>query len=125
MGKIKQDEYWNKPARIMELVSTLYYSTASKLYYGLLKEHGNSFFYVILANLSVHKENIVFLTSLNDPANHPLDNDIITSDLLAVYIRIHQNDLPGSNMAETGKYPPTNETMMVVQPTLCEWKASQ
>ena len=125
VGKIKRDANWNKPARIVELVSTLYTDPSSKLHYGFLKEHGNSIFRIISANLSVHKENSVFLSTLNDPANHPLSNEIITNHILMVYVRSHHNDLPNGPMPETDKYPPTNATMMITPPTFREWKASQ
>ena len=125
MGKVKRDASWNKPARITELISSFYTAKSSKLHYGFLQEHGNSFFRIISANLSVNKDNSVFLPSLSDPVNHPMDDTITSSDILAVYIRSHQNDLSGSPMPETGKYPPTNETMMISPPTLREWKSSQ
>ena len=35
------------------------------------------------------------------------------------------NDIVGNPMPETKKYPPINETMMVMPPTLREWKATQ
>ena len=55
VGKVKRDAFWDKPARIAELVSELYTIPSSKLYYGFLKEHGNSFYRIISANLSVIK----------------------------------------------------------------------
>ena len=60
VGKLRRDECWNKPARIIELVSSLYSITSSKLYYGFLKEHGNSFYRIISTNLSAKKNNSVF-----------------------------------------------------------------
>ena len=44
VGKIKRDDCWNKPAHIAELVSALYTNQSSKLHFGFLKEHGNSFY---------------------------------------------------------------------------------
>ena len=125
VGKVKRDECWNKPARIAELISTLYSSAASKLHFGFLKEHGNSFYRIIAANLSIHKDNSVFLAALNDPDNNKLDDEVITRDILSVFVRSHQNDLPGGPMPETGKYPPMNATMMVMPPTFREWNSTQ
>ena len=89
VGKVKRDDCWNKPAHITNFIDSLYVTPSSKLHYGFLKEHGNSFFRIISANLSVHKDNSVFLHSLNDPDNNPLDESIITKDLLSVFIRSH------------------------------------
>ena len=125
VGKVKRDSNWNKPARITELIANLYSSQTSKLHYGFLKEHGNSFFRIISANLSMHLDNSVFLPALNDPDNHPISDEIITQDVLEVFIRSHQNDLPGNPMPETNRYPPTNETMLITPPTLREWKSTQ
>ena len=70
MGKVKRDESWNKLARIAELVASLYTSKSSKLHYGFLQEHGNSFFVIIPENLSVKKDDSIFLLSLADPINN-------------------------------------------------------
>ena len=118
VGKVKRDECWNKPARIAELVSSLYSNTTSKLHFGFLKEHGNSFYRIVAANVSVHKDNSVFLPTLNDPENHPLSNEIITKDILSIFIRSHQNDLPGGLMLETAD-------MMVMPPAFKEWNGTQ
>ena len=75
--------------------------------------------------MSVHKDNSVFLPTLNDPENHPLSNEIITKDILSIFIHSHQNDLPGGPMPETGKYPPMNADMMVMPPTFREWNGTQ
>ena len=125
VGKVKRDECWNKPARIAELISKLYSSIGSKLYYGFLKEHGNSFYRIIAAHVSVNKDNSVFIPALNDPENHMLDDEIVTRDILSVFVRSHQNDLPGGPMPETSKYPPMNATMMVMPPTFREWSSTQ
>lgn len=119
--KVKRDACWNKPARVAELGSILYSNTLSKLYYGFLKEHSNSFIRIILAKFLVNQDNSVFLPALNDTEKHPLDNDIITHDLLLVYSCMHQSDMPGSPMPETGKYPLMNDTMLVTPPTLRKW----
>ena len=123
-GSIKRDSNWNKLSKIMDLIITLYKTTTSKLYYGFLKEHGNSFFRIISANISINKDASPFLPALNDTKT-PLSEDIIDEHLLAVYIRSHQNDIPGGPLPDTNNYPPTNETMMITPPTHCEWKASQ
>lgn len=120
VGKVKGDAYWNKSARVAELVSTLYSNTLYNLYYGFLKEHGNLLVRMILANLSVNQDNSAFLPALNNPEKHPLDKNIITCDLLLLYSQMHQNDIPGSPMQETEKYPPINDTMLVTSPTLRE-----
>ena len=125
VGAVKRDECWNKPARITDLVASLYTTNTSKLYHGFLKEHGNSFFRIISASLTIRKEASVFLPSLNNPAETPLSNEIIDAHLLAVYIRSHLNDNPAAPMPETRKFPPTNATMMVIPPTFREWKATQ
>ena len=54
-----------------------------------------------------------------------LDNGTIDKHLLHVYARSHKNDVVGGCMPETNKYPPTNETMMVVPPTLKDWRKTQ
>ena len=123
-GSVKRDDNWNKPARIMDLLSSIYKDKSSKLYYGFLNEHSHSFFRIISANLSIHKEASVFLPSLND-STIQLDEKIIDEHLLMVYTRSHQNDIPGNPMPETGKYLPTNEAMMIVPPSYKEWKATQ
>ena len=125
VGAVKRDECWNKPARITELVASLFTTNTSKLYHGFLKEHGNSFFRIISASLTIRKEASVFLPSLNNPAETPLSNEIIDTHLLAVYIRSHLNDNPEAPMPETRKFPPTNATMMIIPPTFREWKATQ
>ena len=114
-GSTKRDANWNKPTKIAEMISTLYKTTSSKLYYGFLKEHGDSFFRIISANLSIHKEASPFLPSLKD-TSIPLSEDIVDENLLAVYVCSHQNDISGSPMPETNNYPPTNEIMLVAPP---------
>ena len=118
VGKVKRDANWNKQSRVAELISELHTSTTSKLHYGFCTEHGNSFFCIILAHLSVHGDSSIFLPALNDPSNNALDNDVITREIIAVYMRTHRNDLPGSPMPETRKYPHTNESMVVTPPSL-------
>ena len=125
VGSVKRDACWNKPARISELIVSLYKNNACKLYHGFLKEHGNSFFRIISADLSIRKDASFFLPSLNDPTNHTFTDELIDTHLLATFIRSHQNDIVGGPMPETGKYPPTNEAMMVTSPTLREWKVTQ
>ena len=61
---------------------------------------------------------------MNDPLNNKLSDEIIDANLLAVFIRSHQNDLPSGLMPSTRNYPPTNETMMAIPPTEREWKES-
>ena len=89
VSKIKGDECWNKPARTVELISTLYSSTPSKLHFGFLKEYGNSFYWIITANVSVNKDNSVFLAALNDLENNTMNNDVITRDILPVFMSGH------------------------------------
>ena len=124
VGAVKRDECWNKPARVADLVAGLYKNEKGKLYHGFLKEHGNSFFKIISADLSIRKDTSAFLPFLNDPTK-PITNEFIDNSLLPIFIRSHINDIVGNPMPETKKYPPTNETMMVMPPTLCEWKATQ
>lgn len=121
VGKVKRDVCWDKPARIAELVSELYTNVTSKMYYGFLKEHGNSLYRIISVNLSVKKDNSIFLPALDDPGNNELRDEIINRDILLIFIRSHQNDLTGAPMPETKKIPPVNETMMIMPPTFGEW----
>ena len=60
VGKVKLDSKWNKLARVTELIANMYACPSSKLHYGFLKEHGNSFFRIISANLSMNQDNSVF-----------------------------------------------------------------
>ena len=55
VGSVKRDEYWNKPARITELVAVLYKSREIKLFHGFLREHGNTFYRIIAAELALKK----------------------------------------------------------------------
>lgn len=125
VGKIKRDECWNKSAHIAELILSLYSNTESKLHFAFLKEHGNSFSRIVAANVSLNKDNSVFIPKLYDPDNHPVINEIIRKDILSVFIRSHQNDLPGGPMSETGKYPTTNADMIVIPPKFREWSTTQ
>ena len=120
IGSAKRDECWNKPARVTELVLSMYKDSTSKLYHGFTQEHANSFFRIVSADLSIRKDSSVYLPSLNDSTNHPISNDIIDTNLLAVFSRSHQNDRPGCPMPCTRKFPPTNEAMIVVPPTYKE-----
>ena len=124
VGAVKRDDSWNKPARISELVAVLYKRKDCKLHHGFLKEHGNAIYRIISADLSINKDTSIYLCALNDPL-HILSNDIIDSDLLPCFIRSHSNSVVGAPMPETGKFPPTNETMMDIPPTLREWKSTQ
>ena len=83
-GSVKHDDNWNKPARIVDLLSSIYKNKFSKLYYGFLKEHPHLFFRIISANVFIHKEASVFLPSLND-STIQLDNNIIDEHLLIVF----------------------------------------
>ena len=67
VGAIKRDEYWNKPARISELIISLYKNKEGKLFHGFVKEHGNSFFRIVSADLSTRKNVSIYLPTLNDP----------------------------------------------------------
>ena len=120
MGKVKRDSNWKNPARITEIIAILYSTPLSKLHYGFLQEHGNSFFRIISANLSTNLNNYPFLTVLNKPDNHPISDQIVTRDLLTLFICSHQNNFPGDVIPETMKYLPTNETTMITAPSLCE-----
>ena len=125
VGKVKRDACWDKPARIAELVSELCTTPSSKLYYGFLKEHGNSFYRIIIAIFFVHKDNSVFLPTLDDPTNQKLTDEVITRNILSVFVLIHQNDFPGAPMPETKKCPPVNETMIDMPPTFRKWQTMQ
>ena len=122
MGPIKRDECWNRPARISKLVLSLYKNESGKLYHGFLKEHGNSFFRIVSADLSIRKNASIFLPALNDLTNHPLTDEMLDTHLLGIFMRSHMNDLPGSPVPDTGKFPPNNESMMETPPTNWEWK---
>jgi len=125
VGAIKRDECWNKPARISELIVSLYKNKEGKLFHGFVKEHGNSFFRIVSADLSIRKNASIYLPTLNDPSNHPFSDEMIDTHLLSFFMRSHMNDLPGSPLPETGKFPPTNISMMEIPPTLREWKQTQ
>jgi len=103
----------------------MYKDSTSKLYHGFTQEHANSFFRIVSADLSIRKDASIYLPTLNDATNHPITNEIIDANLLAVFSRSHQNDRPGCPMPCTRKFPPTNEAMMVVPPIFKEWKQSQ
>ena len=60
-GSVKRDANWNRPARIAELLATTYKTSSCKLYYGFLKEHGNTFYRIISAHLSLHKDASIYL----------------------------------------------------------------
>ena len=62
---------------------------------------------------------------MSDPIANKLSNKQIDKNLLYVYMKSHQNDVDGSILPETNKFPPTNETMMKLPPTLRDWKKSQ
>lgn len=125
MGKVKRDGCWNKSTRIVDLTLSLYSSSSSKVYFGFLKEHGNLFYHIISANVSVKKDKSAFLPTLNDQGIRPLDDEVITRDLLSMFVRSHQNNLPGGPMPETGKFSLMNETMMIMSPTFREWSSTQ
>ena len=120
MGSLKRDECWNKPARISKLVLLMYKDSTSKLYHGFTQEHVNSFFRIVLADLSIRKDASIYLPTLNDTTDHPITKEIIDGNLLAVFSRSHQNDRPGCMMSCTRKFPSTHESMMVVPPTFKE-----
>ena len=67
----------------------------------------------------------MFLSCLNDPTNHPVDDETIDKNLLSVFMRSHSNDTPGAPSPQTSKFPPTNLLMMEIPPTFREWKQSQ
>ena len=124
IGAAKREDSWNKPHNIINLVGAMYTARSCKLYYGFLKEHGNSFLRIISANLSIHKDASPFMQSLIDPVNNIPTDELIEEHILQIYGGTHGNDVPGY-MPETSKYPPTNEAMVKVPPTLREWKQSQ
>ena len=125
VGAVRREETWNKPQRIMQIIANHYRSTSSKLHYGFLKEHADSFFRIISANLQIHKEESVFLPLLNETGDDVLDDDVLDEHLLQIYYNSHQNDLPGNYLPETDKYKPLNESMMAVPPNLRDWRAKQ
>ena len=124
VGAAKRTDTWNKPQQIIEFINGLYKSPSSKLHHGFLKEHSNSFFRIISASLSIHKDNSYFLPFLTNTSTDTPTGKDIDKHLLSVYVNGHQNDVPGNLMPETSKYPPTNEGMMVIPPTLREWRAT-
>ena len=86
VGVVKRDECWNKLARITELVANLCKNEGRKFHHSFLREHGNSFFRIVSADVSMRKCDSIFLTSLNNPINKPLSIGIVDSHLLAVCI---------------------------------------
>ena len=125
IGAIKRDDHWKNPARVMELINDLFRDEGCKLHYGFLQEHGLSFCRIVNADISVNKDASIFLKAMSDPIAHKLSNEQIDKHLLYVYMKSHLNDVDGSILPETNKFPPTNETMMKLPPTLRDWKKSQ
>ena len=121
MRVIKRGECWNKPARISELVPSLYKNKSGKLYHGLLKDHGNSFL-IVSTDLSILKDTSIFFPWLNYVSYHPLNDEMIDKHLLAIFMRSHMDNLPRRPAPDTGRFPPTNESMMEIPPTHQEWK---
>ena len=67
------------------------------------------------------KEASPFLPFVEDPTITPSD-EIIDQHLLAVFVASFKNDVQGNFLPETLKYPPTNEMMLKVPPTMREWR---
>ena len=66
MGAAKREASWTDPKKIMEFISLIYKDENSKLYHGFLREHMQSFFRIIKANLTVNKDASLFIPILND-----------------------------------------------------------
>ena len=125
IGAVKRDQCWDKPTRTSELLLSLHKNDKCKLYHGFIKEHGNSLFRIVSADLSIRKIASVFFPCLNYPVTNPLSDEMIDNNLSSVFIRSHMNDTPGAPTPETAKFPPTNKLMMEIPPTFREWKKTQ
>jgi len=82
------------------------------------------FFRIISADISVNNDASDFFPFVDQPNQDKPSVEVIDEKLLSVYVRIHKNDIIGEHLLETNKYPPINETMMKVPPTLRDWKES-
>ena len=100
VGAIKRTTTWNQPTKIMELLNNLFTNEESKSYYGFLQEHGSSFVQIIMANISVKKEESVFAKALKDPTANVLTNELLDQHLLHVYVHSHKNDVNGRHLLE-------------------------
>ena len=81
----------------------------------------NNFYRIVSANLAHKKEESPFLKYIENTPVPPPDS-LIDEHLLSVFVASFQNNIQGRHLPETGKYPPTNERMLKVPPTLREWK---
>lgn len=120
-GNKKRSKNWSKPTQIATLIRTMYLAADCKLYYGFLREHSNSFFQIILANVAHLKESSPFKPFIDDPTYIPSDI-IINKRPLSVFVASFQNYIQGNYIPETYKYPPINKTMLKGPPPLREWK---
>ena len=120
-GSTKRNKNWSKPTQITKLISNMYQSDGCMMHYAFLREHSNSFFRIISASIAHLKDASPFIPFVEDPSSVPSDA-IIDEHLLSVFVSSFKNDILGQYLPETDKYPPTNESMLKVPPTLREWK---
>ena len=122
-GDAKRSKNWAQPTQITTFITNLYINHECKLYYGFMREHANAFFRIISANVAHKKDASPFKPFIEDPTSLPSDI-IIDQHLLSVYVASFSNDVSGY-APETLKYPPTNEDMLKIPPSLRDWKRSQ
>ena len=83
-----------------------------------LREHVNTFYRIIDANIAHCKEASPFLPFIEDLTTTPSDA-LIDQRLLAVLVATFKTDIQGNFLPETDKYPPTNEMMTPLSCALC------
>ena len=123
-GVVLREDSWKKPGKVAELIQFMYTDDTCKLFYGFTHEHGNSFYRIIMANLSSYKDASPFIQYLSDNIDSSPTKDIIDNKLLTIYNSYHQSDSFGV-LPQLNKFPPTNESMCRVPPRYNDWKRHQ
>ena len=119
VGNLLREENHNNPIHITELISRMYKDESSKLYYGFLNEHINSFKRIIAAHNSVHKCDSIFVKAIAEK-NIP-SNEEIEKHLINVFHLRHSKDIPGGYHPEKDKFPPTNANVVIAPPYRRDW----
>ena len=119
-GAVLRESTWKNPGKIAELIQHMYTDDKCKLFYGFTREHANSFYRIIMANLSSFKDASPFISFMSDEITTPSE-DIINEKLLTVFNNYHSTDVFGV-LPQLNKFPPTNETMCRVPPNYNDWR---
>ena len=122
VGKIMRKDIHCNSTKITELITRLYQSDSSKLHYGFLHEHVESFQRIIAGNIAVRRDDSVFMMAIEE-SSIPTHEEI-NQELLSVFFQRHQNSTVGGMVPEINKFPPTNEETLIVPPFLRDWKKS-